>query len=135
MECRFCNTSDPILKENESAAVVFSNPHKIPGHILVMPKRHVEQPWDLTPDELQDIFKLIFFIEQRLVGKLGDGVDIRQSYLPFREEGKLKVKHIAFHVIPRSPDDYIFKATEQYEASLYVDLDDFEREEVAKLLK
>lgn len=135
VDCPFCDSNEPALKENELAKVILSNPRKVPGHFLVVPKRHIEQPWDLTHEELTAIFDLIFFIEQRILGKLGDGVDIRQNYRPFLKQNNLKVDHIHFHVIPRALDDYIYSVSEKYEQDLFADLDDLERKEVAKLLK
>ncbi|HEX7368260.1 MAG TPA: HIT family protein [Candidatus Saccharimonadales bacterium] len=133
-DCPFCTTHDRVLKENAHAQVVLSNPRKVPGHFLVLPKRHIEKPWELTNDELTDIFDLIFFIEQKIIGKLGDGCDVRQNYRPFMQQSKLKLDHIHFHVIPRSLYDYIYKVSEKYDTELFADLDDLERKEVAKLL-
>lgn len=132
--CRFCNLDGQIVKENEHAVVVLSNPRKVPGHTLVLPKRHITEPWQLTSEELIDVFKLIFFVEQRLLGKLGDGVDVRQNYRPFISENKLKVDHVHFHVIPRAHEDYIYSVSEKFEKDLFADLDNLERKEVEKLL-
>lgn len=134
-ECRFCHLDGQIVKENEHAVVALSNPRKVPGHTLVLPKRHVERPWELTHTELNDIFDLIFFVEQRLIGKLGDGCDIRQNYRPFLEQSKLKVDHVHFHVIPRALEDYIYSVSEKFEKDLFADLDPLEAKEVAKLLQ
>jgi len=133
--CPFCDINERVLKSNAQANVILSNPHKVPGHFLVTPKRHVEQPWDLTHEELTDIFDLIFFIEQRILGKLGEGVDIRQNYRPFLEQSKLKVDHVHFHVYPRSLNDYLYQVSEQYETDLFADLDETEAAAVAKLLE
>ena len=134
-DCPFCNPKERVLKDNALAQVVLSNPRKVPGHFLVMSKRHVEKPWELTNDELAAIFELIFFVEQRIIGKLGEGCDVRQNYRPFMSQSRLKVDHIHFHVYPRSLHDYLYKASEIYETDLFVDLDDLEQNEVAKLLK
>ena len=134
--CAFCNFKpSEVLKSNDHALVVLSNPRKVPGHILVLPKRHIEEPWQLTSDELTDIFKLIFFVEQRVLGKLGDGVDIRQNYRPFKKQDELKKNHVLFHVVPRSRDDYIYTASERFERDLFAELDTLERKEVEKLLQ
>jgi diadenosine tetraphosphate (Ap4A) HIT family hydrolase len=133
--CPFCSPTERVLKENASAQVILSNPRKVPGHFLVIPKRHVEKPWELTPEELQDIFALIFAVEQKILGKLGDGVDIRQNYRPFMKQSQLKVDHMHFHVIPRALEDYIYSISEKYETELFAELDDVERDEVAKLLE
>lgn len=136
MDCPFCNANDRVLKENEHAILILSNPRKVPGHFLALPKRHVEEPWQLTADELTDIFKLIFFAEQRILqGGLGTGVDIRQNYRPFKREDDLKKNHVIFHVVPRSRDDYIYSISEKFEKDLFADLDKLERTEVEKLLK
>lgn len=133
--CPFCEPKDRVLRENEQARVILSNPRKVPGHFLVMPKRHVEKPWELTEAELAGIFELIFFIEKHIVGKLGDGCDIRQNFRPFLPQNRLKKDHIHFHVYPRSLNDYLYKVAEVYETDLFADLDDMERDAVAKLLK
>ncbi len=135
LECPFCDCQERILKQNDLAHVVLSDPHKVPGHFLVMPKRHVEQPWELTHSELTDIFALIFFLEKKLIGKLGNGFDVRQNYRPFQPQSPLKVDHVHFHVLPRSADDYIYKISEQFETDLFADLDDMERDAVTDMLK
>lgn len=134
-DCPFCNSSEEILKENNLAKVILSNPRKMPGHFLVIPKRHVEAPWELEKDELTDIFELAFFLEKKIIGKLGDGVDIRQNYRPFLKQNNLKVDHVHFHVYPRYFEDYLYKVSEQFEKDLFTDLDEGEAAEVAKLLK
>lgn len=134
-ECPFCNMGERVLKSNKTAQAFLSNPRKVPGHFLVTPKRHVEKPWELTNDELQDIFELVFFVEQKLIGKLGTGADIRQNYRPFLQQGKIKVDHVHFHVYPRYLDDYLYKVSEQFETDLFTDLDPAEQAEFAKLLK
>jgi diadenosine tetraphosphate (Ap4A) HIT family hydrolase len=134
IDCPFCSTDERVIAENEHAKVLLSNPRKTAGHCLAMPKRHVEKPWELTSEEQHDVFALIFEVEQKLIGKLGDGCDIRQNYRPFLKQGRLKIDHVHFHVIPRYNEDYIYQVAEKYETDLFTDLDDKEATEVAKLL-
>jgi histidine triad (HIT) family protein len=134
-DCPFCNPLEHVVKENELAQAMLSDPHKVPGHTLVMPKRHVEKPWDLTNEELQAVFELIYFIEQRYLGELGDGMDIRQSYRPFLAQDKLKLNHLTFHILPRSQDDFLHSVSGKYEDGLYAELDDLEAKAVNDLLK
>lgn len=133
-DCPFCQPEGRVVKENEAAQVILSNPRKVPGHMLVVPKRHVEKPWELTDNERKDIFEHIDFIEQRIIGKLGDGCDVRQNYRPFMKQSQLKVNHVHFHVIPRSLEDYIYSVSEKFETDLFAALDDKEAAEVTKLL-
>jgi ATP adenylyltransferase len=134
-DCPFCDLKEHSLRENEYARVILSNPRKIPGHLLVIPKRHMEKPWELTSEELVGVFELIFFVEKKLIGKLGEGCDIRQNYRPFLPQTRLKKDHLHFHVYPRSLNDYLYKVAEVYETDLFADLDDMERDAVARLLK
>jgi len=134
--CPFCEAGERVLKENKHAFVLLSNPRKVPGHALVIPKRHVEAPWELTAEERCDIFALLDDITQKLIaGKLGDGVDVRQNYRPFVQQGKLSVKHVHYHAVPRTKDDYIYQISEKYDTELFADLDPAEAKAVAKLLK
>jgi diadenosine tetraphosphate (Ap4A) HIT family hydrolase len=133
-DCPFCDPGIRVIKSNNHANIILSNPRKVPGHFLVIPKRHVEQPWDLKSAELKDIFEHIFFLEQKIIGKLGDGVDIRQNYRPFLQQNNLKVDHVHFHVLPRSDGDYLYKVSGQYEDGLFAELDDVEQDAVIKTL-
>ena len=135
-ECPFCSIGDRVLKQNKLAQAFLSNPRKVPGHFLVTPKRHVEQPWQLRDDELVAIFELVFFIEHKLlVNKLGEGADIRQNYRPFLPQGKLKQNHVHFHVYPRYNQDYLYQIAEKFETDLFTELDPGEFEEFARLMK
>ncbi|MBC7546673.1 HIT domain-containing protein [Candidatus Saccharibacteria bacterium] len=135
IDCPFCNPQERVLKENGYAQMLLSDPRKVPGHMLVMPKRHMVKPWELTEKELTDIFELIFFVQQRVIGVLGEGCDIRQNYRPFSNQNSLKVNHLTFHVVPRSQNDYLYQVSEQFERDVFAELDDVERAAVTKLLK
>jgi diadenosine tetraphosphate (Ap4A) HIT family hydrolase len=134
-DCPFCNLNNKVLKQNKTARAFLSNPRKVPGHFLVAPIRHIEKPWELTKVEIQDIFSLIFFIEKRLVDKLGQGADIRQNYRPHISAGPLKQDHILFHVYPRYHNDYLFQVSEKYESDLFTELDPNETIVFEKLLE
>jgi len=135
-DCPFCELNDKVIKSNDHAVLILSNPRKVPGHCLVIPKRHVEAPWELSEDELADIFALVWDAEQKLItAGLGDGVDVRQNYRPFLQQSKLKVNHVHFHVIPRASEDYIYQISEKYDTELFADLDAKEATEVTKFLK
>ncbi len=58
INCPFCYPQERVLQQNDLAQVILSDPHKVPGHLLIMPKRHVERPWDLTHDEFTNKFFL-----------------------------------------------------------------------------
>ena len=50
MDCIFCKLKDYVL-ENELAYAVFDVMPVNPGHLLIIPKRHVQNYFDITPEE------------------------------------------------------------------------------------
>ena len=129
--CPFCNlTNQRVLKENHLAKVFLSNPRKVPGHFLITPKRHVEKPWELTKEEVQAIFELVYLVQKKVTEKLSTGCDVRQNYRPFLVQGKTKVDHVHYHVIPRDFNDRIYELVEKYETDLFQDLDPAEHEHI-----
>ena len=135
VDCPFCNLKDRVLKTNTLANLFLSNPRKVPGHFLVTPKRHVEKPWELTSDELQAIFDLIYFAQRKVTNSLSEGCDVRQHYRPFMKQGRIKIDHVHYHIIPRDLNDEIYQKVEKYDTDLFVDLDNKEYEAMAKVIE
>lgn len=133
MSCPFCEPKQRVLKENKNAYALLSNPRKVEGHFLVIPKRHIEKPWELTDEELKDVFDLIKFVQQRIVPTFTEGVDIRQNYRPFVPEGTTKVNHIHYHIFPRSKKDALY--AHSTEDDLWDQLSQEEHDRIAKLLE
>jgi diadenosine tetraphosphate (Ap4A) HIT family hydrolase len=137
-DCPFCNIDEVktrTLQETDRVRVIFSNPRLMKGHLLVTPKRHVEQPWDLTEIELKEIFAHIHELQKQLVEALGTGCDIRQNYRPFMKQGKLKVDHLHFHLLPRTFKDDLYERSMKYEIDIFADLTENEIEEVKAVLR
>lgn len=130
-ECPFCEPKQRVLKENEHAYFMLSNPRKVPGHTLVIPKRHIEKPSELTTEELQSIFELIYFVEERLLNTIAKGCDIRQHYRPFLPQSQVKVDHVHFHVMPRTLDDVLFEKGDKNEGALFAPLSSEEHDSIA----
>ena len=133
--CPFCDLKQRALKENKLAFVLLSDPRKVKGHFLVIPKRHVEKPWEVAENELVAIFELIFFVQKRISRELAQGCDVRQNYRPFLKQGRLKIDHVHFHVIPRSFEDELYTSVEKYETPLFKDLSPPEYDQMAKILE
>jgi diadenosine tetraphosphate (Ap4A) HIT family hydrolase len=132
--CPFCHLGERIIKRNDLATLFLSNPRKVPGHILVVPNRHVERPWGLSKEELLAVFELIYWAEQKITASLAPGFDLRENYRPFLEQSQLKIDHIHYHVIPRGNLDRIYEVNEKHDIKLFQPLSDGEREEITKLL-
>lgn len=137
-DCPFCNIDkikNRTLQESENTRVIFSNPRLMKGHLLVIPKRHVEQPWELTQHELNELFHHIHILQKRISETLGTGCDIRQNYRPFMKQGKLKVDHLHFHLLPRTFQDDLYERSMKYETDIFSDLLDDEVKTVTEALR
>lgn len=133
--CPFCEPKQRVLKENEHAYVLLSNPRRMEGHFLVIPKRHVEKPTEITDEEITGIFTLVKQVQEKIIGTLADGADVRQNYRPFLPQGRTKVNHVHYHVMPRSFKDKMFTEVEFNDGVLFEDLSQEEHDRIAKLLE
>ena len=82
MNCPFCNIDknrDKILYESKHSIVIFSNPRLMIGHLLVIPKRHVEKLYELNMEERNDLFDNVIEFQKRILQNLAGGCDIRQN--------------------------------------------------------
>ena len=59
MTCVFCQIKEIVL-ENELAIAFYDKYPVNKGHLLIIPKRHVEQYFDLTEQERKAIDQLLF---------------------------------------------------------------------------
>lgn len=123
--CPFCLPTLPerrIVRATDHTLTVLSDPRLLPGHTLVIPKRHIEEPWELREEELLAIFHEINRVRALLLDK-AEGVDIRQNYRPFLPQGRTKVDHVRFHVLPRNNKDELYQQSMRYETALFTEPD------------
>ena len=133
----FCNIDSRrnfIIEENKLAYITFSNPRKIKGQLLVIPKRHVGEIEKLLDDEWKSLIDLIVKYHKKIIDKISGGCDIRQHYMPYIKQSKLKVDHVHFHLMPRGFQDEFFEKTKA-ESDLFRELDENEVDELLNLFK
>jgi histidine triad (HIT) family protein len=135
MGCVFCGMDkNRILRESEYSHTILSNPYLIFGHCLVIPKKHYESLLEMPDDSFHDLIEEVRLVEKILLESFkGFGCDIRQHYRPFQKEGRLKVNHVHFHIIPRSFEDELYKKSMVYEIEVFKELDEKMREEASEL--
>ena len=105
MGCPFCApaVADITFMESDRFRAVVNVAPILPGHSLIIPKRHVESLLELSDDEVAEMVKL----SRRAVALLmrfynSDGFDwtIQES-----ESAGQSVPHLHLHLIPRSRGD------------------------------
>lgn len=104
--CAFC---DPNVIEAqkfyEDDTIVALTTHKpvVPGHCLIIPKRHAERFEQLTDEEVASISRVIKKVDQAALK-----VYHRASYLLLQKNGAeagQTVPHVHFHYFPRKTGD------------------------------
>lgn len=135
--CPFCATENKpeVINAGDAFVSLLSNPRLRYGHALVVPRRHVETPMDLQPAEILAIYTEIQRLQRIIIDKLAPGCDTWQKYQPFVPQGKVKVNHVHFHVIPRKPDDRLFMTPEASQWDIFEPLSETERKEVLTILR
>ncbi len=114
-ECPFCNTS--VLEyqkfyEDDLVLALYTYKPIMPGHCLVIPKRHVERFELLSDAEATQICRVIKKVNQAAEKAFGTS-----AYLLMQKNGRevgQTVPHVHFHYIPRKTGDdstlkFIFK--------------------------
>lgn len=136
-DCPFCDIAkeDRILKEGRFAYVIFSNPRLMPGHLLVIPKRHVYQLTELIKEEKEEIFDFLVEFQDKIINKLSAGCDIRLNFKPYVKNSTTHVNHMHFHLLPRESQDELQQKAEQHKDPLYKILSEEEKTQLTSLFK
>jgi histidine triad (HIT) family protein len=109
-ECSFCKIIEgklPPHKVYENEKVLAFAPLKdtiiSKGHMIIMPKKHYSNIYDIPKDELYHIIDTVKIISQKLKEKYNaDGINILHA------SGKVAQQscfHFHIHLIPRYEDD------------------------------
>ena len=103
IECLFCKQDRPdlntVFAENETCYARRDNFPAAEGHVEIVPKRHVESFFALTPGEIGDAYSLILSARCRIDSECSpDGYTIGVN--EGRAAGRT-VDHVHIHLIPR----------------------------------
>ena len=99
--CAFCREEvleAQVFYTGEQSLALLSYKPVLPGHILVIPKRHVERFEDLTEAEMTDMQRTIQKVDQAVRRLYG-----YKDYLLLEKNGPdagQSVPHVHFHYIP-----------------------------------
>ena len=98
----FCKINDgeipsSIVYEEEDLKVIMDKFPNSPGHMLIIPKKHVNDALDMSDEMFIKMNKIIKMLVKKCYEKLGaDGVAICQNNGSCQE-----VKHYHMHIIPK----------------------------------
>jgi ATP adenylyltransferase len=105
--CVFCNRArrktdrkDLILHRGKTSFVILNKYPYNPGHLMVVPNRHVSSLTELTRQEHEEIFALMARIE-KVLGKAMRPQGFNMGLNLGKAAGAGIDDHLHFHVIPR----------------------------------
>ena len=108
MNCVFCRIaagtlpSTKVYEDGSTLAIMDINP-LTPGHLLVMPKAHMENLFDAEEDTVAEVIRVVSRIAKAIGQALKpEGLNVLQA------NGRAafqSVPHLHFHLIPRSSGD------------------------------
>ncbi len=131
MECRFCDLEKKqahrIVAAFKHCVVIFSNPRLMPGHLLVIPKRHTLGLNELSEEERNELFNVAVEFQSKILEKLASGCDIRQHNRPFLPESELKVDHVHIHLQPREFEDELYQKSYIHDKEVFKPLTEKEK--------
>ncbi len=107
MTCPFCdenNLNYRTFLESKKFLVVYNNFPLVEGHCLVIPKKHIETPLDLSPEEFRELSQVLVKSTDAILKtfKLNDF----NWVMNVGETAGQMVKHIHFHIFPRKEGDF-----------------------------
>lgn len=101
--CAFCKkevVSGQTVYQGKEVLAILTHKPAVRGHLLVIPKRHVERFEDLSDGELLEIKEMI-----QKVDRASKNLYESTGYLLVQKNGRLagqSVPHVHFHYVPRS---------------------------------
>ncbi len=106
MDCVFCSVvagtapSHRVFEDETVVAFLDTRP-LFPGHVLVVPRRHVETLTDLPEDEVGPYFERV----RRITAAVEDGMAAAGSFVALNNRVSQSVPHLHTHVVPRERKD------------------------------
>ena len=110
MDCIFCkivNGDIPSLKvfEDEHTMVFMDIAKDVDGHMVAIPKKHVESIFDCDADTLGKLMVTVKKVANHCVDECGyDGVNLLNAS---GESADQSVPHFHMHISPRSKNDNV----------------------------
>lgn len=108
MDCVFCK----FLNKDINADIVYQDEHvmcflpkemQVYSHLLVIPKKHYENIFDVPEDELEHIIKIVKRISMHLRNSIGaTGINLLHAS---GEDAQQSINHFHMHILPRFKDD------------------------------
>lgn len=104
MNCIFCEYSkEEYIAENDLCFAIFDKFPVNEGHTLIIPKRHFQNYFDATKEEIAAMYDLSQEVKKIIDDKYSpDGYNVGVNV---NHEGGQTIMHLHMHIIPRYKGD------------------------------
>ena len=107
MDCTFCSIvkgeEDAVVIDEASRTLVFAPLEPVSeGHVLVIPKEHYEDLFDISEPTLRAVMEHTRTIAERLHNRDFDGINLLHAS---GQAAQQSVPHFHIHLAPRRSDD------------------------------
>lgn len=104
MNCIFCEYSkEEYIAENDLCFAIFDKFPVNKGHALIIPKRHFQNYFDATKEEIAAMYDLSHEVKKIIDKKYSpDGYNVGVNV---NHEGGQTIMHLHMHIIPRYKGD------------------------------
>lgn len=92
-----------IVASNERAFAFPTNIPIVPGHLLICPKRVMQTVYELTPEELSDVLRLMESLQKALKAVFG-ATSFNYAWNEGEDAGQ-SIQHLHVHMLPRKKGD------------------------------
>ena len=104
--CPFCAIVDGraeahVVLDDERCVAFLDRAPLFPGHVLVVPRRHVVTLPDLEPDEVAPLFERV----RRIAATLPAALGCQGTFVAINNVVSQSVAHLHVHVVPRTKGD------------------------------
>jgi diadenosine tetraphosphate (Ap4A) HIT family hydrolase len=101
-DCELCIPHD-LVSENEFAYVRYDSNSLSPGHVLIVPRRHVANFFDMTTEEQKAVIALLNYAQSFIHARhKPDGYNIGVNIGKAAGQSRM---HVHIHLIPRYNGD------------------------------
>ncbi|WP_207208041.1 HIT family protein [Xylanivirga thermophila] len=105
--CILCDiynkNKEKVIAENELSFAIYDNFPVNEGHTLILPKRHFDNFFDATQEEINQIYSLIHICKENIDEKYkptGYNIGVNVGY-----DGGQTIWHVHIHMIPQYKGD------------------------------
>ncbi len=104
--CVFCDivageVPAAVVYEDDAFLVFLDIRPLIHGHVLVIPREHLETIADLSPDVIAGLFTIV----QKMSAAVEDAMGAKGTFVALNNKVSQSVPHVHVHVVPRNPKD------------------------------